>query len=299
MRESFVRKSIIYLFVALIVLSLGASLVPRNVLIQAQAQPVLPVKIISYTYYIDALGILDVAGEVQNVATNPTTPLDQIEIIADVYSPTSATSIATGYAQVYTIYLLPQQKAPFFMQIYSPTNGQAGSWGSQQISNVTVLLAQAVPTNTYDYQNMTVVNSSPYIGNTMDDQGVYWVSGTIQNTGTETVTNATVVATFYNSTMGCVGAGYTDTLTPYTLNPGDQTTFKVGATDLNESVSSSPRIASYSLQVNVIEPTYNATDSSPAPTAVSSTPVTVSSVPTESGQILEEPRPRLTLQMQR
>ncbi len=58
------RKSIIYFFVALTLVSLGLTLVPT---VFSQTENI---KIVSYSYYIDNLGYLDVVGEVQNVGPN-------------------------------------------------------------------------------------------------------------------------------------------------------------------------------------------------------------------------------------
>jgi hypothetical protein len=117
-----------------------------------------------------------------------------------------------------------------------------------------------------------------------DSEGVYWVSGYIQNSGTQAATNILVVGTFYNSAGTVVAIGYTDPLTPNPLEPSSSATFKVGAFDRNQTeVASDQKIARYSLLVQAQAPVLSGTPPSPTPTP-EATPT-----PTSSPDIPEFP----------
>jgi hypothetical protein len=63
------KKSVLYVFIALTLVSLGLAIVPT---VFSQTQNI---KIVSYTYYLDNAGILDVVGQVQNVGSNAVDPV--------------------------------------------------------------------------------------------------------------------------------------------------------------------------------------------------------------------------------
>ena len=104
------RKSTVYFFVVLSLLSLGLTLVPRAF---SQTQDI---KIVSYSYYFDSSGNLDVVGEVQNVGPNTVNP---VILTGSVYS-SSGVDQADSYTQVWVSYLAPQQEAPFYMEFPQP-----------------------------------------------------------------------------------------------------------------------------------------------------------------------------------
>ena len=62
--EHSMRKSTVYLFVLLTLVSLSLALVP-----QVSSQPE-NIKVLSYSWYVDSIGLFDVVGEVQNVGPN-------------------------------------------------------------------------------------------------------------------------------------------------------------------------------------------------------------------------------------
>jgi hypothetical protein len=236
------RKSTIYFFVVLLLLSLGLTLVP-NAFSQTQ-----DIKIVSYSYYIDNQGILDVVGEIQNVGPNT---INSVFLTGSVYS-SDGTDQCDSSAQVWVLNLAPQQKAPFYMEFPRPT---AGSWYSVAVSNIYLQVVEANPTSSYQYPDLKIASSFTYVDSTSANKGVYWVNGTIQNTGSQTAQNITVVGTFYNSTGTVVAVGYTNFLTPVSLAPSGTVPFQVGAFDVNQTgVSAAYKITSYSLLIQTQEP---------------------------------------------
>jgi hypothetical protein len=237
------RKSIIYLFVALTLVSLGLALVPS-----AFSQPE-NIKIVSYSYYVDSLGFLDVVGEIQNIGSNT---VASVILTGTVYS-SDGTDQADSYAKAWVANLAPQQKAPFYMEFYSPSSST--SWLSVSVSKVDLTVSQANATTNYQYPDLKITSSSASIGSGTDDKGVYWVTGNVQNTGSQTAQSITVVGTFYNATGTVVAVGYSDTLTPTDIASSGIASFKLGAFDLNQTiVPSNQKISSYSLLIQVLAP---------------------------------------------
>lgn len=76
------RKKTVYFFVVLLLLSVGLISVPKTF---SQTQNI-KVKILSYSYYIDPEGILDVVGEIQNEGTST---LSQVSLSGSIYSGTA------------------------------------------------------------------------------------------------------------------------------------------------------------------------------------------------------------------
>jgi hypothetical protein len=233
------------------------------------------VKVISYSYYIDSIGYLVVVGEVQNQGPNT---ISSVTVTGVVTS--SDGSEANSYAQVWGQNLLPQQKAPFYMEFTSQSSS-GGAW-TNDISDVTISVFEADPTANYQYPDLVITNQQSYIGTNkvgqLADYGVFWVTGNIQNTGTQTAQNVTVIATFYNSTNQVVAVGYSDktTMNPYSIEPQQSSTFKLGAFDLNQSiVPTDKKIQTYSLLLQVQGPILQGTApipvETPTPPPVSST----------------------------
>jgi hypothetical protein len=255
---------------------LGLTLVPK---VSSQADSI---KVLSYSWYVDSIGYLDVIGEVQNVGPNT---IDYVVLSGVIYTPDGA-AVAYSYTRVYAQYLLPQQKAPFYME-FPPSFSVTGdlSWLSLGIDHVDFSVDSAEATSSYQYPDLTVTSSS---GGT-DAEGVYWVTGTVQNTGTQTAKNIYVIGTFFNATGNVVAMGYTDALTPASLSPSSSASFKVGAFDLNQSVVSSIlQIDHYSLLIQVEEPVLTGT----APTLPTPTPVSTAS-PSDSTPSPDDGNPNI------
>jgi hypothetical protein len=118
---------------------------------------------------------------------------------------------------------------------------------------------------------LTITSKQSSIGSTVDDKGVFWVNGNIQNTGSQTASNITVFGTFYNSTGATVAIGYGNTVA--SLSPSGSASFKLGAFDLNQTgIPASKKITDYSLLINVQSPILQGTAPVTVPTA-SPTPI--------------------------
>jgi hypothetical protein len=255
--------------VFLTLVSLGLTLVP-----QVSSQPE-NIKVLSYGWYVDSINFLDVIGEVQNVGPNT---IDTVVISGTIYA-TDGEAKAYSSTTVFVKYLVPQQKAPFFME-FPPQASVTGdlSWLSLGIDHVDFTVSLAEATSSYQYPDLTVASSSGEV----DSEGVYWVSGTVQNTGDQTARNIYVVGTFFNASNTVVAVGYSNYLTPLSLSPSSTASFKFGAFDLNQSVVPSDlMISSYSLLVQTESPILSGDAPSPTPTP-SNTPSDNTPSPTGS-----------------
>jgi len=267
-----VRKIIIYLFITLMLMSLCLISIPH---VSAQKSEV---KILSYNYYIDTMGILDVVGEVQNVGPNT---LTEIFLTGSVYSggiDQDDSGCTVGIQQYPVEYLAPGQKAPFYMEFYQPNNpnNPNESWFSLPSANVVLSVSHANATTSYQYPDLKVLSSAASIGTNPSgsdaDLGVYWVNAVVQNTGTQTARNVTVLGTFYNSTGNVLAVGFSNSIG--SLAPSATSTFKLGAFDINQTnVVESAKITSYSLLVNALSPVLQGTPpiTTPYPTSGAST----------------------------
>jgi hypothetical protein len=268
-----VRKTAVYLFVILSLLSLGLTFLPMG---YSQTQNV---KVINYSYYFDSEGYLDVVGLVQNVGTNTVNP---IILAGSVFAPNKVLA-SQSYCQVWVSYLTPGQEAPFYMEFQAPQS--SSGWLPSYVGNITLTVSQANATNSYQYQDLKIISSSGSIGTTAGYNGAYVVNGVIENTGTQPATNVTVVGAFFNSTGSVVGVGYTDYLTPTVLEPSATTTFQIAAFDLNQSiVPASLQIHSYQLLVQTELPILPGTPPTSSPSTGTSSPTSSTSSPSSSSK---------------
>ena len=74
------------------------------------------VKVVNYSYYVDPEGYLDVVGLVQNVGPNT---ISSVSLTGTIVGTGGADAGDSG-TQVWVSDLLPQQKAPFYMEFISP-----------------------------------------------------------------------------------------------------------------------------------------------------------------------------------
>jgi hypothetical protein len=257
------KKSIVFFLACLALVSLGLTLVPK-----VASQPE-NIKILSYSWYTDSYGDFIVVGEIQNVG--PET-IASVGLSGTVYNQ-DGTAQAYGYGSAYVNYLSPLQKAPFYID-FTPQTSITGdlSWVSLGIDHVDFNVVEGETTDKYQYPSLSVTDSSGKV----DSEGVYWVSGHVQNSGTQAATYVRVIGTFYNSAGTVVAIGYTDSITGYTedqahlpipLDPSSTASFTVGAFDQNQStVASDQKIANYALLVQAEEPILSGTPPSPTPT---------------------------------
>jgi hypothetical protein len=274
------KKSIVPLIVCLALVSLGLTLVPK-----VASQPE-NIKIMSYSWYTDLYGNFIVVGEIQNVGPNT---IVSVFLTGIVYTQDGVAQ-AYGYTTAFVNYMVPQQKAPFEMEFLPQTSVTGDlSWVSLGVDHVDFTVERAETTQKYQYPDLSITDNQ----GKADSEGVYWVSGHVQNSGTLAATNVRVVGTFYNSAGTPVAVGYTDSITGYTedqtpipLEPSTTASFKLGAFDQNQSkVASDQKIANYKLLVQAETPILSGTPPSPTPTPEA----TPTPTPTSSPDIPEFP----------
>jgi hypothetical protein len=158
------------------------------------------------------------------------------------------------------------QKAPFYLD-FAPEESitQDQSWVSN-VTSVTVsvtIVNNATDTST-QYGGLTTSNL-----NGANNGGAYTVSGTIQDTGDQSVGDVAAVATFYNSNGTVVALGLTDL--GASLAPGQSTSFAV--TPFDDTATLSSEIESYAILVQSTPTSPTATPESTAtPTIISASP---------------------------
>lgn len=244
------KRTLTYLLIAFVVISLSTPLTT----VHAQAASI---KVLNYTYYFDAIGYIVVVGEVQNQGPNNINGT----VLSGIITSSDGQQV-TGWTQVWGKYLTPQQKAPFYMEFQTQT--ESGSYITD-VSTVDIYVAEAPPTEYYQNPNLlTITSSQGYIGTNPGrpatsnqpsdgDLGVFWVKGTIQNTGSEPAQYVRVYGTFYNANGDPVATGYSETNA--TIAAGVVSNFKLGAFDLNQSVvPADKKIATYSLLIQTEGP---------------------------------------------
>lgn len=159
------------------------------------------------------------------------------------------------------------------------------------VSTIDIQVAQATPTEYYQNPDLlTITSSQGYVGTNPGrpattnqpsdgDLGVFWIKGTIQNTGSEPAQYVRVYGTFYNANGDPVATGYSETNT--TIAAGVVSNFKLGAFDLNQSVvPSDKKIATYSLLIQTEGPFIKG--NAPVPVVTPTPPPISSSTPVPS-----------------
>jgi len=253
-----VKKNAIFVLVAASTMALCLALIP-NVLGQPEN-----VKVLSYSWHINPYsGDIVVVGEVQNTGPNV---IDYIIVTGTFYTPDD-TAQMSYYTRALGDQILPQQKAPFYID-FPPQTSITGdySWASQGIKNVTLVVNIANPTDSRQYQDLVVSSHT----SSVDSTGLYVVTGVVQNTGTQATNRTWVVATFYNSTGTAVAVGYSNYLTPSSIAPGGTASFTVYSLDPN---AGSADITSYAL---LIQTSITAPSATPTPSPSPSQPPTSS-----------------------
>ena len=264
------RKSTIHFLFLLTLLSLSLTLFPSAF---SQTENI---EILSYSWYTDSLGYLVVVGEVQNVGSNT---IEYVRLIGTVYN-TDGEVEAYSSTKALVKYLIPEQRAPFYMQFTSASSTLDGSWTSVDISYVDLEVYMAEATASYQYQDLIIQDSSAKV-----TEGVYLVSGTIKNVGSQTSGGIEILGTFYNAAGDAIAVGFTDDLNPSSLDPSETSSFELSAFDLNQTtVSSDMIISSYSLLIQTEAPILSGTAPSISPTPTpSSSSATQSPGSTTSG----------------
>ena len=246
------------------------------------------VKILSYSTYVSPAdsytsyaGDLIVVGEIQNQGTEVFN-LPQITAVA--YTADGTALASTGNS-AYVKDLLPGQKAPFYIDFTvdstDPNGNYSGTLGWIAVFDHVQLSLWAEATNDTMYRGVTVQAKTSYTVN-----GVYSVTGYLQNTGSNLTGNVWAVTTFYNSTGGVVAANYTQFLT-HSMAPNASLPFT--ATPMDNTAALSGEIASYSVIVQNMDyqppasTTPTPTDSGSTPTPVVSPSTQPTATPTPQG----------------
>jgi hypothetical protein len=223
-------------------------------------------RVVSHSWYVapsttviaSTAGDLIVVGEVENVGSNT---IGNVTVKGTALSSTGQ-ELATTTTQAFVYYLLPDQKAPFYLDFTASTNTtQDLSW-IPDVSTVTVTVTSVTDTTGTQYSGLkipAVGGSFPYIpGN-----GSYYVIGTIVNNGTQTAQYPWVVATFYNSSGTVIALNFTHELTTSLAPGGDLRFFASPADDTSQLTS---EITNYTLTVDSLT-TSNSISSTSSPTA--------------------------------
>ena len=225
-------------------------------------------QVVSYSWYIapsDTIayssGDLIVVGEVQNIGSSN---LGYIGIIGAAYND-SGTFLDSAEAHSQATNILPGEKVPFYMDFIADNSVTGDLSWVPSVTNVTISIEYAPDSTVSIYSGLTISQVTTSQTNGMT------VTGTIQNTGTQTTGETWVIATFYNSTGSVVNLGISN-LAAETLVQGGSAQFTVSPIEDTGALS---EISNYSLVVQTAQPTSSPTPtlsatSTPAPTPISS-----------------------------
>ncbi len=286
------KKSTVILLIAILTISACAAFaIPK-----AKAD-YSDVKILSYSTYVTSAasytsryaGDFIVVGEIQNQGTEV---FELPQITATIYTTDGLVVAQTGNS-AYVKDLLPGQKAPFYID-FSPeftispdsngevqpgTNGNyTGTVGWIPYIGRVQLSLWAAATNDTMYRGVGIQTSTAFNIN-----GVYSVTGFLQNNGTQKTGDVWVVTTFYNETGGVVACNFTEFLdqTTHAMEPGSTITYQAAPMDNTAALSS--KITSYSslVQTRAYDPSEVAT---PTPTGNPTTPPPSGTITTPPSQ---------------
>ena len=240
-----------------------------NFLVKADTSEV---KILSYSWYVAPQSViaaypddLVAVGEIQNVGSNN---LANVYVVGTAYDA-NGTALASAGQAVFGNYLLPQQKAPFYLD-FNPDLSPTGdlSW-VPSVASVNVTVASFADTTDSLYSGLSLSSTSSA------SSGIYTVAGTITNNGNQASGNVWVVTTFYNASGTVVSLNYTNYLRN-SLAPGQSVGFTATPTDNYPSTE----ITSYSaLLQSQLQVTATAT---PQPTTQPITSPTTTTQPTST-----------------
>ena len=248
------------------------------------------IKVLSYSWYISQAdsytslqGELVVVGEIQNIGSSI---IGVPWVNAVAYSADGA-ALAAAYNPAYVNYMLPQQKAPFYLVMgetsVDPNGNYTGLTWVPLVDHVEISIGYS-PNATEDemYRGVSISGKTAFNMN-----GVYTVTGIILNNGSETAGRVWTVTTFYDSSQTVVAVNFTDFLTDQ-LAPSKTVSFS--ATPMDNAASLSTKIDSYSVIVQEMpaEPNVSA---SPSP-SISTSPLPTSSptvLPSNTGTPSQSP----------
>jgi hypothetical protein len=210
------------------------------------------VTVVSYSWYVNSSGNFIVVGEVQNTGNSV---LESVSLNAEVRAADDSQLATTGTPiRAYVSYLLPQEKAPFYIDFGNP-----GSSAISRVSSVTFTTSIAPQINNKQYSDLSVHTVFNNVSN-----GYYVVIGAVTNVGNQTAKDVRVVATYYNSSGAVVAVGY---VLLNDLTAENSTAFSVAEFDATNSLVT--QISDYALIVQTATLQNNSTSSpSPSPSAI-------------------------------
>jgi flagellar basal body-associated protein FliL len=260
--------------IAALVLAAFSMLSTQNV----KADSTSEARVLTYTSYVapsntvlaSESGDYIVVGEVENVGSN---------IIANVTIQgiafgSDGGELATTTTQAFAYYMLPGQKAPFYLDFNAASSSTDNlSWVSS-VSQVSVSVSSVTDTSnttTRQYSDLIIPAESPYIpGN-----DTYYVIGTIVNNGTQAAQDPWVVTTFYNSARQVVGLNFTDMLTSSDPAGG---AYRFFASPADDTPTLTSEITNYTSVVDSLTLiTSNSPLTTPSPAGSSTTSTTTAS----------------------
>ena len=192
------------------------------------------VKVLSYSWYVNPSGDFIVVGEVQNTGNHT---LQSVTLNATAYD-SGNNALAGSTAMAYVSYLLPQQKAPFYID-FGPSNIADTDWAST-VSSVDFTVFNAYSTSDQQYKGL-----SWDIGFNGTLGGSYIVMGFVFNMGNQTANGIKVVGTYYNSLGTVVAVGFD--IANDSLPPDNAMTYTVSEFDVTPSLVA--QISNYSLLI--------------------------------------------------
>jgi hypothetical protein len=266
------KKAVVSISIILLLSFLCLTIIPQNVSSKTQ-----DIKVVSYSHYVDALGLLEIVGEIQNVGTST---IERVVLNVLVYGADGTLQgNVTGYN--WLSYLVPQQRSPFRFEVVVPAayrTDDVSGWYSVGVSRIVISVIDAAETSSYFYSDFEVSVNSAGVSTSGVDAGTYWVSGAVKNVGSQTASRLAVAAVYYNASGTVVAIGRTDYLTPTNLSPSEKVAFKVGAFDTFQTDEVDSRIiTSYALFVQTESPLLGGKP------PVATAPVTGTSMPSQSG----------------
>ena len=247
-----------------------AFLVPSVPIVRASASEA---QVLTYSWYVapqksvlaQSPSDLVVVGEIQNVGTNI---MQNVTLAGTAYNfAGQVLASAEGQALLYEI--MPQQKAPFFIDFNSTTGiNQSLNWVTQ-VANVTVSVLSVTDTTINPYSGLTI-SSSTHLFN--GSNGLI-IAGDVDNEGNKTAGAVWVVTTFYNTKGIVVALNYTRYLS-YSLQPGKMVPFYASPSD---AVALSSKITNYTFLIDSLPLTtsdYTTNSTSRSTSSPSGTPST-------------------------
>ena len=234
--------------------------------------------VLSYSSYVagssntiaDLPGDLVVVGEIQNVGSSK---LEYVYVGAAAYNSTGDL-LASAQNTAYGTDLLPSQKCPFII-VFTSDSGSTGdlSW-VPSVTNLTVSVITVQDTTDSLYSGFSITGTNHNI----DSNGLYTITGTLTNSGSDTSGPVWIVATFYNSSGSVISADYTNVLSQSMVS-GTSVSFTISPADNN--VAASGQITNYALLVQSAPLASTSTSTAtPEPTSTPTPTVTTTTHPT-------------------